>query len=107
MGIWGASVGLGRRLTWPDDFFTIYNEVSYQYYDLQNWGNFIFGTGYAHNLSFKTVFSRNSIDAPIYPRSGSQTSLSLQITPPFSLFDNRENYDGLSNQERYKTSRIP
>lgn len=102
LGIWGASVGLGRRLNWPDDYFTLYNEVSYQYYNLQNWGNFIFGTGFANNLSFKTIFSRNSIDAPIYPRRGSQTSLSLQLTPPYSLFDGRDNYNKLSNQERYR-----
>lgn len=103
LGIWGASVGLGRRLQWPDDFFTLYNEISYQYYDLQNWGNFIFRTGHAHNLSFKTTFSRNSIDAPIYPTRGSQTSLSMQLTPPYSLFDSEDkNYEGLTNQERYK-----
>jgi outer membrane protein insertion porin family len=102
LGIWGASVGLGRRLQWPDDFFTLYNEISYQYYDLQNWSNFIFNTGFAHNLSFKTNFSRNSIDAPIYPTRGSQTTLSLQFTPPYSLFEKDKNYDKLSNQERYK-----
>lgn len=89
-------------MTWPDDFFTLYNEVSYQYYDLQNWGNFIFGTGFANNLSFKTTLSRNSIDAPIYPRNGSQTSLSVQLTPPYSLFDGKDTYEGVSNQERYK-----
>ncbi len=102
LGIWGVSVGLGRRLNWPDDFFQLYNEVSYQYYDLQNWGNFIFGTGYAHNLSFRTIFSRNSVDHPIYPTSGANTSLSLQLTPPYSLFDNTEDYDELANQDRYK-----
>lgn len=102
LGIYGLSVGLGRRLKWPDDFFTLYNEISYQYYDLNNWGNFVFGSGYANNLSFKTTFSRNSIDAPIYPTSGSQTSLSLQLTPPYSLFDGKSNYDELSSQEKYK-----
>lgn len=102
LGIWGASVGLGRRLTWPDDFFTLYNEVSYQYYELNNWGNFIFGSGFAHNLSFKTTFSRNSIDAPIYSTRGSQISLSSQFTPPYSLFDGKNDYKDLSNQERYK-----
>ncbi|KAA3642639.1 MAG: outer membrane protein assembly factor BamA [Bacteroidetes bacterium] len=102
LGIWGSSVGLGRRLTWPDDFFTLYNELSYQYYNLDNWGNFIFGTGFANNLSFKTILSRNSVDAPIYPRNGSQTSLSLQLTPPYSKFDGRESYDELSNQDRYR-----
>lgn len=102
LGITGVSIGLGKRLTVPDDFFTLYNEVSFQYYDLQNWGNFIFGTGFANNLSFKTILSRNSIDAPIYPRSGSQTSLSLQWTPPYSLFDGKDSYEGISNQERYR-----
>ncbi len=102
LGIWGVSVGLGRRLEVPDDFFQLYNELSYQYYNLDNWGNFIFRDGYAHNLSFKTIFSRSSVDAPIYPRRGSNTSISMQLTPPYSLFDDRSNYDKLSNQERYK-----
>ncbi len=102
LGIWGLSVGLGRRLTWPDDFFQLYNEVSYQYYDLQNWGNFVFSTGFAHALSFKTIFSRNSVDAPIYPRRGSNTSLSLQFTPPYSLFGEEKDYDQLTSQERYR-----
>lgn len=102
LGIWGASVGLGKRLQWPDDFFTLYTELSYQYYDLQNWGNFIFTSGFAHNLSLKANVSRNSIDAPIYTTRGAQTSLSMQFTPPYSLFDGRDNYEGLSSQERYK-----
>lgn len=102
LGIWGVSVGLGRRLNAPDDFFQLYNELSYQYYDLQNWGNFIFGTGFAHNLSFRTVFSRNSVDAPIYPTRGANTSISLQITPPYSLFEGEKDYSELPNQERYK-----
>lgn len=102
LGIWGATIGLGQRLTKPDDFFQLYNEISYQYYDLKNWGNFIFGTGFANNLSFRHTFSRNSVDAPIYPRRGSNTSLSLQWTPPYSLFDGRESYDELTSQERFK-----
>ena len=102
LGIWGASIGLGKRLQWPDDFFTLYNEISYQYYDLENWGNFIFRSGFAHNLSFKTNLSRNSIDAPIYTTRGSQTTLSIQVTPPYSLFDSKNDYAELDNQERYK-----
>lgn len=98
----GASVGLGRRLEVPDDFFTLYNEASYQYYTLQNSGGFIFSNGFANNLSFKTVLSRNSIDAPIYPRSGSQTSISLQFTPPYSAFNGDRDYENLPAQERYK-----
>lgn len=103
LSIWGASVGLGRRLAWPDDYFTLYNEIAYQYYTLNNYfSSFAFANGIAHNLSFKTVFSRNSIDAPIYPRTGSQTSLSLQFTMPYSIFDDIDNYNEISDQERYK-----
>ena len=103
LGIWGASVGLGRRLSWPDDYFTLYNEVTYQYYTLNNYfSSFAFANGIAHNLSFKTVFSRNSVDAPIYPTKGSQTSLSLQFTLPYSMFDGTDDYAKLSEQEKYK-----
>jgi outer membrane protein insertion porin family len=102
LGIWGVSIGLGRRLTAPDDFFQLYNELSYQYYDLQNWGNFIFGSGFAHNLSFKTILSRNSVDRPIYATRGANTSISLQFTPPYSLFGEDKDYDQLTSQERYR-----
>lgn len=102
LGIWGLSAGIGKRLQWPDDFFTFYGEVSYQYYDLNNWRNFIFDSGFAHNLSITLNLSRNSIDAPIYTTRGSQTTLSGQFTPPYSVFDGRDEYEDLTNQERYK-----
>lgn len=80
----GIILGYGRRLKWPDDYFTLTHSLSYQYYELVNSTNFIIPNGFANNLSFTTTLSRNSIDAPIYPRSGSQVSLSLQVTPPYS-----------------------
>ncbi len=85
MLIYGASIGLGRRLKWPDDYFTLYNSLDYQYYVLDNFTSFIFPTGYTNNLSFNTVISRNSINAPVYPRSGSQTTLTIKVTPPYSM----------------------
>jgi outer membrane protein insertion porin family len=98
----GLSVGLGRRLTAPDDYFTIFNQVSYEHYILKNYaGSFLFTDGTSNNLSFQTTFARNSIDAPIYPRTGSQISLSLQLTPPWSLFNN-VNYSTASPAVRYK-----
>lgn len=101
--ITGASIGLGRRLEVPDDFFTLYNEASYQYYTLDNYNtSFVFSNGFANNLSFKTVLSRNSIDAPIYPRSGSQTSFSLQFTPPYSLFSDDRDFANETTQDLYK-----
>lgn len=98
----GISVGLGKRLKKPDDYFTIYHEVSYQYYTLQNYGGtFLFSNGTSHNLSFQETISRNSIDAPIYPRTGSQISLTLQLTPPYSYF-NDINYRTATDKEKYK-----
>lgn len=82
----GVSVSLGKRLKRPDDFFLINNSVSYQVYNLSNYAGFLFANGQSKNISLTNVLSRNSTDQPIYPRSGSNISLSLQITPPFSLF---------------------
>ncbi|MCO6500509.1 MAG: outer membrane protein assembly factor BamA [Vicingus serpentipes] len=99
--IYGASVGLGQRLKFPDDFFTIYNEVSYQYYVLNNYfSTFSFANGYANNISFRTVLSRNSVNSPIYPRSGSETTLTIKFTPPYSSFrPSNTDYSTLSSQE--------
>lgn len=83
----GASISLGKRLKRPDDFFVLNNTLSYQVYDLKNWGSgFVFSDGKSKSISLTTVLSRNSTDQPIYPRSGSNISLSLQFTPPVSLF---------------------
>ncbi|MDB3887427.1 BamA/TamA family outer membrane protein, partial [bacterium] len=101
--MYGISLGLGRRLKVPDDYFTLYNAISYNYYVLNNYfSSFAFANGFANNINFTTVFSRNSIDSPIYPRSGSSSTLTLELTPPFSLFDGRSDYDNISAQEKYK-----
>ncbi len=100
----GASVGLGKRLEWPDDFFSIYGEMSYQRYKLNDFTyyHFLFSNGVSNLLSFTTRLTRFSTSPNlIYPRSGSQFVLSLQITPPYSLISGR-NYVGTSDQERYK-----
>ncbi len=100
--ITGGSVGLGKRLKWPDDYFSLYHELDYQYYQLNNYtSGFLFTNGYANNLYFQHTLSRNSIDAPIYPRSGSQVSLTLQWTPPYSFFNGLD-YSKASDQEKYK-----
>jgi outer membrane protein insertion porin family len=82
----GLHLGLGRRLKWPDDYFIIYLGTSYQYYDIKNYyTTFAFNSGYSNNISTSVNLSRNSIDAPIYPRTGSEVSLSAQFTPPYSI----------------------
>lgn len=101
--VFGTAIGLGTRLKVPDDFFTLYGELGYEYYTLRNY-NLVddFSNGFANNLSFKVTLSRNSIDQPIYPRSGSEITLSFKTTAPYSMFDGIDDYSDLSNQEKFK-----
>ncbi len=102
MGVIGGALGLGYRLKWPDDFFTVYHELSYQLYVLENWQYFFFKNGRSNNLSFKTVFGRNSTDNPLYTKQGSNFSFMLQFTPPYSLFSNKDySSSTLTAEERY------
>ena len=102
--ITSVGVGLGSRLKWPDDYFQIYGEFNYQYYDLKRSTNFIFTDGFSNNISLKGVLSRTSVSEPIYPRTGSKFTLTGKATLPYSLFDGIEDseYAGLSDQERFK-----
>ena len=69
--ITGVSIGLGKRLKWPDDYFSVNYELGFQHYDLNNFGNvFSFANGKVNNPYFKWIVSRSSIDQPLYPRSG-------------------------------------
>ncbi len=98
----GSSVGLARRLTVPDDYFFLQQFISYQHYDILNSPiRFIFDDGRSNNLSYNVVFGRNSTDAPLYPRSGSEVSLSLQLTPPYSLISGKD-MAGREPREKYK-----
>lgn len=103
VAITGTGVGIQRRKRIPDDFFSAYYELGYQYYDVRNYGQiFDFDNGYSNNIAFKYVLSRNSIDAPIYPRSGSRMTLTTKATLPYSMFDGVEDYSLLTEQERNK-----
>ena len=86
--VFGFNAGLGNRLKWPDNYFVLYNNLSWQTYKLTNWYNsyFAFNDGISHNLSYTLSLSRNSTDQQIYPRVGSDFSASVQVTPPYSLF---------------------
>jgi len=102
---YGISVGFGKRLSWPDPYFTFYGELAYQHYGLKNYSSFIMQNGKANMLSLRLVLARNSTDQPIYPRRGSDISLSLQITPPFSAMDGKDySNPNMSEQERYRWS---
>ena len=102
--ITGVSVGLGKRLKWPDDYFSVYYEAGYQYYDLNNFGNvFSFSEGYVNNPYVLWRISRNSIDQPLYPRSGSSISLSLKTSVyPYSRINAFDDHSLLTDQEKYK-----
>ena len=99
----GVFAGLGKRLQWPDPYFTFYGELGYQHYGLKGWDSFILSDGNANTLSLKLVLQRSSVDAPFFSRSGSEFTLSVQATPPFSLWDGKNYADAnLSDQDRYR-----
>ncbi|RPA69948.1 outer membrane protein assembly factor BamA [Cyclobacteriaceae bacterium YHN15] len=97
--ITGATLGLSKRVTWPDDYFMISNSLAFQIYDFNEFGtNFglSFPTGTAKSLAFNTTISRNNIDNPIYPRMGSNITLATSFTPPYASLNpniNRESPD--------------
>ncbi|MBR2437274.1 MAG: outer membrane protein assembly factor BamA [Alistipes sp.] len=99
----GLAIGLGKRLQWPDPYFTFYGELGYQRYNLKGWDSFIMNEGISNTLSLKLVLQRSSVDAPFFSRSGSEFTLSVQATPPFSLWDGKNYADkSLSEQDRYR-----
>jgi outer membrane protein insertion porin family len=97
----GVSIGYGIRLKFPDDYFTLTSTLSYQLYELVDYENFLIEDGFSHNISIKETLSRISINNPQFPSSGSSISFSVQITPPFSLLNQRD-YSNLENDEKYK-----
>jgi outer membrane protein insertion porin family len=98
----GVVFGLGKRLTWPDDFFTIYHNITLQRYNLDNYSQILsFSDGSSNNISYGLSISRNSVDAPIFPRQGSEITLSVQLTPPYSWFSSA-NYKTMSEEKKYE-----
>ena len=101
----GLSVGLERDLKIPDDYFTLYNDISIKRYKLNNY-NLYLPTSLPDSLTSRcltigTTLARNSIDQPLYPRRGSSFALRLELTPPFSLFRDDDGSD-ITDEERYK-----
>ena len=106
--MFGLALMYGKRLNWPDDYFQFTAELSYQRYILRDWQYFMVTNGNCNDLSLNLTLSRSSIDNPIYPREGSEFSFSLQITPPYSLFDgkdysqyNQNNQDDINAMQRW------
>ena len=91
----GVSIGWGKRLRWPDDYFQLSVELAYQRYMLKNWQYFIVTNGDCNNLNLGITLSRISTDNQLFPRRGSEFMTSLTITPPWSLWDGKD-YKGLT-----------
>ena len=106
LNIIGATVGLGKRLQWPDNYFTLSQSISYQLYDLQEYGMSIAGlyltNGNLNNLSYNISLGRNSSGPnPVFPKQGSEFSVGAKLTIPYSLLNNKD-YSSLELDEKYK-----
>ena len=108
----GASLGWGKRLRWPDDYFTLSVQLAYTRYMLKNWRYFLLSTGNANSLNLNFSINRTSTDNQLYPRKGSEFTASVSLTPPWSKWDKKD-YQNLAldpqsstylaeQQEKYK-----
>lgn len=97
-----VTVGLGRRLEWPDNYFTLTNSVSVLRYTLDNWfsGGLGFTDGNANSVTFNTTLSRRSVNEIMYPSQGSEVSLSVTLTPPHSMWRDLD-YSTATNSEKF------
>jgi len=101
----GGTIGLGRRLTWPDDYFGLYQGLNFKRYKLKNYQTAYLtvgdGNGVFNLISYNLVLTRNSVSQPLYPRSGSEVQFGIELTPPYSLLSNKD-YSTMSENEKYK-----
>lgn len=109
LNITGINIGLGKRLRWPDDYFTLFQGIELRQFNLQGYSSLALGLDprvygerlytKAKNINYKVVLSRNNTDVPIFPTKGSQFTASAEITPPFSLLSGRD-YSQATPEER-------
>lgn len=100
--LFGVSLGWGRRLRWPDDYFMLSAQLSYTRYSLKNWRYFLMTNGNANNLNFNLSLSRTSTDNQLFPRRGSEFTASVSITPPWSSIFKKD-YKNLAVNSNSKT----
>ena len=102
ISITGVGLGLQRRKKFPDDYFTAYYELSYQYYDVVNDYRFpLFPKGFSNDIALKYVLQRSSVSAPIYPQSGSNFTFTAKSTVPYSYFQKNVDYASMTIAQRY------
>ncbi|HCP41650.1 MAG TPA: outer membrane protein assembly factor BamA [Cryomorphaceae bacterium] len=102
--ITGINFGLGQRLKWPDDYFTLYQGIEFRRFNLDNYptGFLNYTKGISNNVNYKFTLGRNNTDVPIFPTRGSQISFAAELTPPFSMFRDNIDYKNLSSEERFR-----
>ena len=102
MDITGVNLGLGKRLRWPDDYFSTSQSISFQQYKLSN-RQLVpgFSNGISKNITYRSVLSRSSVFDPIFPKAGSQFTLTGHFTPPYSLFNDKD-YSTMALEEKYE-----
>ena len=99
----GVSLGWGKRLRWPDDYFQLSTQLSFTRYMLQDWSYFIISNGNCNNINLGVTLARTSTDNQLFPRRGSEFMASVTLTPPWSLFDGKD-YANLATTETYNTN---
>lgn len=100
--LFGASIGWGKRLRWPDDYFVLSVQLAYTRYMLRNWRYFLMTNGNANNVNLGITLSRTSTDNPLYPHRGSEFIASVTLTPPWSLWDGKD-YKNLATNAQSAT----
>ena len=98
----GVSLGWGKRLRWPDDYFQLSLQLAYTRYMLRDWSYFLISNGNCNNINFGITLSRTSTDNQLFPRRGSEFMASVTLTPPWSVFDNKD-YASLATAQTYNT----
>ena len=104
LNIVGATVGLGQRLQWPDNYFTLSQSISYQLYDIKDYpiSTFSFSNGSSNNLAYNISIGRSSAGPnPIFPKSGSDFTIGAKLTVPYSLLNDKD-YETIDDKEKYK-----
>lgn len=101
----GITLGFGRRLEWPDNYFSLTHSLSYLIYNYRNYfggaANILPAEGRTNEIMFNTTLSRNSIDNPMYPSAGSTISLAVNLTPPYSQWRDKSYYENINQRYRW------
>ena len=101
--LFGLSVGWGKRLRWPDDYFQLSLQLAYTRYMLRDWSYFLISNGNCNNINLGVTLSRTSTDNQLFPRRGSEFAASLTLTPPWSSFTKKD-YSNMATAETYNTN---